>query len=113
VEDQMWINFKLYEEAAKNYHNFMGTKLPLNEDNHMSSLFFFLAPYSKTREDPDNPNGVMRQTETGYVVQFNKEAVKVIEALASPYSHALLKAHFERLKDESQQTPNQSSQEDL
>jgi hypothetical protein len=89
----MWIDYDLYMKAELNYANFHGVApwgYPI--------LFDFLTPYLGERDEGAHPHGTVhyvlnKDGSIKYIISLSPRAVKVVRALAGPYSHALLKAH--------------------
>jgi hypothetical protein len=112
----MWVDYELYSQANSNYNKYLNSRDPSYIDY---DFFSFLAPYLGTRKQDEPVHGTVRYTfadqkgTVKHIIFLSPRANEVIKALAGPYSHALLKAHFARTKDESQQTPDQPSQDHL
>ena len=112
----MWVDYDLYQKAESNYIRYIESRVPRHHRDY--KFFNFLMPYLGANEEGKSAHGTvnshLRPDKTvHHVVHLSKQANEVVKALAGPYSYALLEAHFTRIKDESQQTSDQPSQEDL
>jgi hypothetical protein len=89
----MWMDYNLYVEASHHYNNFILKHL---QDTKPHYFIDFLAPHMGQENPEDAPWGTVRNRflVNEFVIYLPLKAVKVVEALAGPYHHALLKAHY-------------------
>jgi hypothetical protein len=116
VENQMWIDYDLYQKAEANYIRYVESRVPRHFRDY--EFFTFLLPYLGPNKEGEPIKGAVNfhlrpDGTVHHIVHLSKQANEVVKALAGPYSYALLEAHYSRIKDESQQTSDQSSQDDL